>query len=1341
MNKFFPAILFAIASLCCFSQSSNCTTATNLSLSNGSACVNGTSAGAITDNILYGNCNSAPVNMVWYTYVTNGSNNSFTITPGTLTNAEIVIYQGGCPNTGTLQNCVTANGSNALVTTWGMTAGVQVWIGIASNGGVSGSFQFCVNSTPPSPGPGNTCSQAKPICTAPFVQSTIPNNSSGQKPACFASAPQQDIWIKFTITQAGLLAWTATGNNATTEFDWALWDISNGCPGTVVCCNYNYAAGSGSGFGMQASAGNAACGTSGANGDPAEFCAPVSVTCGKTYAIQISNYSNNNVGFSLSFTNSTALINSTSLFSVNAPTVVCGSSLNAVINNASTGACAQVWNFGDGTPTYTGSAPPNHTYSTPGTYAITANIPGACPSNATQYVQLLAPLAATLQSLPVNCFGDCNGSASLAAVSGGDGMYSYSWNTGSTATSISPVCAGIYTLTVSNAKCASSISQTVMVNAPTQLSITANSFNPGCAGNNGSVTANGAGGTAPYTYALNAGVYISSGTFTGLSAGTYSVFVKDSKNCIQFTTFTLSAAVGPTITVNSMTTCAGVPVTLSVSGANSYTWSPATGLNSTSGSSVSAILNATQTYTVLGSISSCTALTTLTVTVNPLPLPSAFNGGPYCSGQTAQLNVNPFVQYTWSGPQGYSSQQQSPPVLNTSTLNAGIYTVSVTDINGCVNTSTTSLVINPSPSPQITSNSPVCENAAISLSVNGSGTFQWNGPNNFNSAVQNPVIPNASTLQAGVYSVTVSALGCMGTSTTSVTIITPVANASNGGPYCSGNSIQLNTPSAASYQWSGPNGFSSALQNPSIINSSVAMAGVYSVIVTAGSCTAAATTTVVVNALPVISATGNGPLCAGQSAIFNGAGGGQYSWTGPAAFTSSAQSPSVAAVTSAQAGNYTLTVTDANNCSSTAVYSLAVNNLPVVSASGATVCQNSNAQLSANGGSSYSWTGPGGFTSNQQNPVISNTTPNGSGVYTVLITDVNTCTNTATAILLVNAAPVATVGSNGPVCLNSPVSLSASGGVSYLWAGPNNFSSSIQNPSIASASQSVAGVYTVTATAQSGCTGTQTINLVVNNLPVPVITGTNLKGCVPLCAAFTVSSAPSASFVTWNFGNGLNGSGTSQNACYTSSGNFIVTANITDVNGCMASATTSIEVYPKPTADFVFSPVKPIENNDPVQFTDLSHGTPIAGWSWYFSQGLTVTSSEQNPELIYKEAGEYAIALVVSSDKGCLDTVLKVIHVGEDFGIWVPNAFTPNGDGVNDFFSPKGFGVIKYQMQIFDRWGESVFFSDNFATPWYGNFQGRSDEICKEDVYVWKIRVSGPNGKVKEMTGHVSLLK
>lgn len=1570
------ALLFCLAiitSYCGYSQSTNCTTATNLSLSNGSACVNGTSAGAITDNILYGSCNTAPVNMVWYTYVTNGSNNQFTITPNTLTNAEIVIYQGGCPNTGTLQNCVTATGSNPIVTSWGMTAGVQVWIGIASNGGVSGSFQFCVNSQPPAPGPGNTCAQAKLVCSTPFSQATIPSNSSGQKPSCFASAPQQDIWIKFTITQPGLLAWTATGNNATTEFDWALWDITNGCPGTLACCNYNYAAGSTQGFGMQAQTGTVACGTSAAAGTAAEFCGPMNVTCGKTYAIQISNYSNNNVGFSLSFAGSTALINSNAAFTITTPTLVCGSSLNASINNTSTGGCNEVWNYGDGSATYTGMAPPSHVYTTPGTYAITANIGGACPSSVTHFVQLLAPLAATANPSPVSCPGSCNGSATVNPVTGGDGIYTYSWSNGSTTNMASSLCAGIYTVTVSNAKCNSTVSQTVNVTSPPPLTLTASPVVAACGGNNGSITLSGSGGTAAYTYNMNGGAYSGTTVYNNLAAGVYTMGVKDSKNCTTSITVTITTSTGPTVTVNSATTCAGTPAVLTASGAASYTWSPATGLSSTTGASVSANPASSTTYTIIGatggctasttsnlvvnplpvvtatnsgpycagttvqlgtgafstytwtgpsfsssiqnpsiasssvsnsgtysvtvsdvngcvntattnvtvnpvptptagsnspvclnnsinlttsggtsyswsgpngftsvaqnptianastvqagvytvtvtslgcsntasvsvsvgspttsasgggpycagntiqftnpgatsytwtgpaafssnvqnptrpnattamsgiytvvvSIGSCTASATTSVTVNALPTPTAGNPGPYCDGATIQLNTGAFTTYTWSGPGAFSSNIQNPSIPSSTVGNSGAYTVAVTDANGCVNTAVTNVTVNPTPNPVVGSNSPVCLNNSINLTATGGTSYSWSGPNSFSSSSQNPVIPGATTVQAGVYTVTVTALGCVNTGTTNVIVTTPTTSASGGGPYCAGSTIQLTNPGATSYTWTGPSAFSSNQQNPTRPNSTVAMSGIYTVVVTIGSCTASATTSLTVNALPTPVVNNSGPVCIGQPVSMSATGGVSYSWNGPSGFTSSAQNPSIAVTQISSGGVYVVTVTDANNCVNTGATTITINQQPVVNAAGSTVCENTNAQLTSGGGVSYSWSGPGGYTSSQQNPVITNAVPSNSGQYTVTVTDANTCTNTAVANVTVNPAPVINVSSNGPVCVNDALSLSATGGISYSWSGPAAFASILPNPTVVVTSTAMAGVYNVTGVAAGGCSGTGSINVVVNPLPTLSLTSGPNKGCAPLCVTYSLQSSPTASAVSWNFGNGLSGTTMNPNSCYTSPGVYSISANVTDIHGCSSAVGYTAEVYPKPTADFAYGPVKPIENLDQVSFTDISFGTPISSWNWYFlTASGQYTSAVQNPDFLYKEAGVYPVVLIVKSDHGCADTVLKTITVIEDFGIWVPNAFTPNGDGVNDTFGPKGFGVIlKYNMQIFDRWGESIFYTDDFYHQWPGTYQGRGDKICQDDVYVWRITLVGANGKIKELVGHVTLLK
>jgi gliding motility-associated-like protein len=117
------------------------------------------------------------------------------------------------------------------------------------------------------------------------------------------------------------------------------------------------------------------------------------------------------------------------------------------------------------------------------------------------------------------------------------------------------------------------------------------------------------------------------------------------------------------------------------------------------------------------------------------------------------------------------------------------------------------------------------------------------------------------------------------------------------------------------------------------------------------------------------------------------------------------------------------------------------------------------------------------------------------------------------------------------------------------------------------------------------------------------------------------------------------------------------------------------------------------------------------------------------------------VALVVKSDKGCTDTLVRALEVGEDYGIYVPNAFTPNDDKLNDIFQPKGFGIVKYEIQIFDRWGEKVFHTKNLEDGWNGTYQNRGDKIIENGVYTWLINVTSVFGKAHELKGHVTLIK
>jgi gliding motility-associated-like protein len=166
--------------------------------------------------------------------------------------------------------------------------------------------------------------------------------------------------------------------------------------------------------------------------------------------------------------------------------------------------------------------------------------------------------------------------------------------------------------------------------------------------------------------------------------------------------------------------------------------------------------------------------------------------------------------------------------------------------------------------------------------------------------------------------------------------------------------------------------------------------------------------------------------------------------------------------------------------------------------------------------------------------------------------------------------------------------------------------------------------------------------------------------------------------------------------------------------------------------------MKPLANLDQVRFYNTSSGNQLSVYSWFLDHNLNDTVKEKDPIHIYGQSGIYPVVLIAYNLWGCADTIIKPVIVDEELNLYVPDAFTPNGDGLNDIFMPKGQGMQKYSMEVFDRWGESVFYSINMETGWDGSKKG---EICKPDVYTWKIQLSDHLGKARTFTGQVSLLK
>ena len=674
--------------------------------------------------------------------------------------------------------------------------------------------------------------------------------------------------------------------------------------------------------------------------------------------------------------------------------------------------------------------------------------------------------------------------------------------------------------------------------------------NPSCGTPTGSATVTVTGGTSPYAITWNTSPVQTGAVASNLNPGTYIATIKDN-SCIKQTTYDTviisSSGTLPLLAVTAATICNGASTPLTASGATTYTWSPATGLNTNSGANVIASPTITTIYTVTGSQSGCNGSVTSTVTVSSASGVTV-NSPTVCAGTAATMTASGASTYTWSTGGTGNTLTASPA----STTN---YPISATDVNGCPTSGTSTITVNPLPLVTATS-ATICPTNTATLTASGANTYTWN-----TGAITASI--TAAPLANTNYTVTATDVnGCVNTATTSITISPPlVVTASSNSPICVGATLSLSTGVGVSWVWSGPNGFAANSQNPTIANVTTAATGTYSLTATdANGCFGSTTTNVTVNSLPVPTISSNTPLCANQTLNLTAGGGATYVWSGPNGFISVQQNPNLVSVTTAASGTYSVTVTDANNCQASTTTSVLVNPLPVVTVSGSTVCVSATINLTSSGGVSYSWSGPNLFASNTQNPSILNATVNMAGAYAVTVTDANGCVNGNVAQVIVNPLPVPTASSNVP-CDGSTLNLTCNSGVSWSWSGPNAYSSLSQNPSITPVNMSMVGTYTVNMFDANGCAGSATTNVSVNPLPIPIASNNT-----PVCANDAINFTGSGgSTYFWNGPSSYTSSIQNPNIASASTNmNGTYTLTVTDANGCFASTTTQVQVNSLP---------------------------------------------------------------------------------------------------------------------------------------------------------------------------------
>lgn len=647
------------------------------------------------------------------------------------------------------------------------------------------------------------------------------------------------------------------------------------------------------------------------------------------------------------------------------------------------------------------------------------------------------------------------------------------------------------------------------------------------------------------------------------------------------------------------------------------------------------------------SINGCSATAQITVNQDTLAPDISANGGVLnCSITSLQLqggSNTPSVNFSWTGPNNFSASVEDPVISE-----SGVYTLIVSGVNGC-KSSAEAMVLRDTIAPDLTAsfaNNLDCIHLSTLLNGNsqtGSLNFLWTGPNNFNANTA-----STTTTTPGAYQLMATAPnGCTSTSSVTVTqdLAVPDAAAQGDTIDCISGEASLIGNSATlgvSYTWTGPNNFSSSLQNPDVTQD-----GIYTLTVTGvNGCTSTATANVVANALsPEVMLDGGGTLtCGAQDVSITGiisSPGATGVWTGPNNFSASTSSISISIP-----GIYTYTVTGLNGCvtalSSTVLQDLA---LPqgVTVTGGQLNCNTSSITLGASSstpGVVFEWTGPDNFISNLPNPVVSN-----PGVYTLVVSNPgNGCSSSATAEVTEDpTVPDVSVSSDSLTCLMQNVTLNAGSntlGVSFGWTGPNGFVSNLEDPTVA-----MPGIYTVTVTAPSGCTATLDYALTQNvDLPDAVVQGDTLTCTQPNGQISCLSPAPGAMF-SWSGPGGF--SSAAANPVVTLAGNYSVI--VTASNGC--SYTATVTVTPDQNT--------PIISATGAELTCLISSANLAAnadqtvdWNWSGPGGFS--SSLQNP--VVTAAGEYQ--LTATGANGCTSSTSVIVTAdtkGPDISVGHPD--------------------------------------------------------------------------------------
>ncbi len=1062
-----------------------------------------------------------------------------------------------------------------------------------------------------------------------------------------------------------------------------------------------------------------------------------------------------------------------------------------------------------GTPGYTYSwAPSGGTGASAsslcaGNYTCTITDANGCATTRSFAItQPPAIAVAPASQTNISCNGGSNGAASVTA-SGGTGGLTYDWTPGNPAgdgtNSVTGLSTGSWTCTVTDANGCTS-TQTFNITQPAVLAASAASQgNISCnGGSNGAASVSVSGGTAAYTYDWTPGNPAGDGTnsVTGLSVGSWTCTVTDANGCTTTQTFnitqpsalTASAASQTNVSCNSAATGAA---SVSVSGgtaAYTYDWTPGNPTGDGT-SSVTGLTAGSWTCTVTDA-NGCTTTQTFNITqpssalsATPSQVNVSCNAG--CNGSAtvaASGGTSPYT-YAWTPSGGTGA--------TASALCAGNYTCTITDANSCTTTQAFSIT-EPAALTASASTTPTgCSASTGTATATPTGGV---GPYTYSWAPSGGTSATASNLAAGNYTCTVTdANGCTTTANASVSSSSGPALSvqSSGDVTCNGAANGSATISATgngpfTYSWSPSGGTAATATNlgPNTYTCTVidvnGCSSVETVVITEPTAITASTTTT-----PATCGSTDGSATVTAS---GGTGALTYSWA-PSGGTGATEN-------NIGSGNYTVTITDANGCTSTATANVTNTGGPGVSIQSSSdvscfgdATGSATVNATGNGPFTYAWNPSGGTAATESGLA--------AGTYTCTITDINGCSSLQTVVITEpSGALVSSPTSTPATCGNNngtadAVAGGGTGPYTYLWSNSQTTST---------ISGLAGGTYSVTVTDANGCTTTATVTVANNGAPVVSLAASADPTCFGLTngsASVSASGGSPPYTYAWSPTGGntatatglaagtytvtvtgsdgcvqtqtvtltqpsavtLTGSSASEN-CGNGDGSAAVAANggtpgytyvwstggTSDTIGNLAAGSYSVTVT---DANGCASVTTVIVSNTGTAIADagtavtitqgqstMLNGTGGGTYSWSPPDGLSCTNCATP---VASPSVTTTYTLTVTDSLGCTATDTVTVFVDIACGtLFLPTGFSPNGDNENDVLYVRGNCIEFLDLQVFNRWGEVVFSTTDPALGWDGTWRGKE---CEAAVFTYVLRATLLDGTQIDKQGSITLVK